>query len=143
MEVWVRDGHLAFARNDAVSLHGRGVDTFERGREAELRESAHAAGLQELADNAVGFGQVALDQETLPACVRERVGERTARDAAADDDDLGLELVDLGTSAGFWRRDGRSGLGDPERSARVFPGSWVMFCSGVPRTGTVDGPATG
>lgn len=51
------------------------------------------ARLEEFADDAVGFAQVAFEQEDFAACVGERVGEGAACDACADDYYFGLDIV--------------------------------------------------
>jgi hypothetical protein len=53
-------------------------------------QRAHAAGLQQLADDAVGLPERALEEDHAPALLAEGDGERAARDAGADYDPVGV-----------------------------------------------------
>jgi len=103
----VGDGHLLAVEDDIVAGDGDGVDVLETVAEAELLEGADAAGLQQLADDAVGLLERALQQQHAASLSAQGHGQRAAQDACSDDDHVGL-VVDapalLGLVARF--RDG-------------------------------------
>ena len=95
LQIRIRGGD-AFPRgpvDDAITLHPRGVDPVEAVRETELVQRGDAPGLEELADDPVWLAQVPLQQEDFASGRRERVGERAAGYAGADDDDFWLNVV--------------------------------------------------
>jgi hypothetical protein len=56
--------------------------------------------LQELADDTIRLRQVALQQQDLASAKGQTIGEGTASDAASNDDDVGLDGVELGDVSG-------------------------------------------
>ena len=66
------------------------VDAVDAVLEAELLEFEVAAGLEKLADDAHGLGEIALEEEHAPALIAEGVREGGARDAGSDDDHVPL-----------------------------------------------------
>jgi hypothetical protein len=60
--VGVRDVHRVARIEDGVAVHGDGIDVVERRTEAQGTQSGNAAGLEELADDAVGFCKGALEE---------------------------------------------------------------------------------
>jgi hypothetical protein len=96
LQIRVRDPHLSIPTDDAVPLYGSRVDPFQTPSEAQLCERGDSPGLQEFADDAIRLGQVALQQQDLASARGQTVGEGTAGDAAPDDYDVGLDIVELG-----------------------------------------------
>jgi hypothetical protein len=63
--------------------------------EPQLGQRGDASRLEELADDPVGLGKVPLEKEDLAPRIGKTVGERAARDAGSDDNNLGLDVVKL------------------------------------------------
>lgn len=87
--------------DDAVAPRGDGIDAGEGLGEVQALEGADAPGLQELADDAVGFGEGAFEEEDAEGTgeaggrgdrevveIGEALGECAACDAGSDDEDV-------------------------------------------------------
>ena len=93
--VGVGNVHDLAGVDDAVAVLGDGIDAVETRPEAEFLERGDACGLEELADDAVGFCEGALEEGDAEGRGAqfggdggEGVGERRAGDACADDEDV-------------------------------------------------------
>ena len=124
----VRDGDDLVAPEDLVALARDGVDALDRVVDAELLQCEDAAGLEELADDAVGLGQVALEEEDGPARLGERVGEDRTEDARADDADVVRRC-----GGGLWveEKEGSAAIARDEGSERGSS-THLGVCRGYP-----------
>ena len=107
-----------------VPLDGDGVNALQAVPEAQLLQRRDAAGLQQLAHDAVGLLQPPFEQDHAAALLGECEGRRAAKDAGAYDDDVGFVMqaspVGIGGLAGTGREDGpfRWGFGGVEAVVR-------------------------
>lgn len=103
----IRNDDLLAVVKDGVPIAGDRINVLETVLQAELPQGVDAAGLEQLADDAVGLLHPSLEQQHGAALVGEGVCDGAAEDARADDDDVGL--VVLFAAAGLRGRGCRGG----------------------------------
>ena len=81
--------------DNTVPLHPHRVDPIQHPAQTQFGQRRDPGRLQEFADDPIRLGEVALDEQDRAGLVGERVGERGAGDAGADDDDLGGQVGEL------------------------------------------------
>lgn len=109
----IRNHDLLAVVKDGVPVAGDRINVLQAVLQAELPQGVDAAGLEQLADDAVGLLHPSLEQEYGAALVGEGVCDGAAKDAGADDDDVGLVVSFAaaglrgrgcrGRRHGFWR----------------------------------------
>lgn len=82
--------HLLVSVDDLVSVLGDGVYAVETVSQSKLCECLDAAGLQKFSDDAVRFCHVSLYQDNSSSLLGECYCQRTANDASADNNHIGL-----------------------------------------------------
>jgi len=82
--------YLLVSVDDLVSVLRDGVYAVETVSQSKLCECLDAAGLQKFSDDAIGFCHVSLYKYDISSLLGECYRQRTANDACADNNRIGL-----------------------------------------------------
>ncbi|GKT85321.1 hypothetical protein Ct61P_03171 [Colletotrichum tofieldiae] len=78
---------------DFVAVTGHSVDALEGVGQSQLAQGDNAAGLQKLADDAIRLLHPSLEQDDASSLLSQGVGNGAAKDAGANDNDVGLVVL--------------------------------------------------